>query len=772
MSASKRRRLNTEESPQPMSAFALRKKLLAEQSHISSPSIEEPDVPVTSTPADTKGAATPPQKKARRAKATRHISVEQKEVLPQSNEALPTQGSFGPPEPSPYQADQIPSRSPSPSSLDEGKENYNISGLAQPVHFSSFRPSKSNFRTRRNGVSQLKLNEGERLVIFGSYGVRVESGEIAVYGATLGVSDSVSWVHAPQSHALPVIRCTRDATMELHPHPGAQDLRGLGLLSPLFRKLWWESPGSPSHDVGSRYGETYQILYTSEDGPKRTVLQDLKSPPEWNREIATIAASRTSTPSSVMIAGPKSSGKSTFGKILTNRLLTSTRAHAKRPSNGGVIILDLDPGQPEYCGAGQVALIHVTAPVLSPSFCRPLDTLGIRTVRSHALASLSPASDPELYTEMALDLITHYRNAFGSCPLVINTPGWIQGTGLDLLVSLIGELRPSDVIYMSLTGPTDVVETLQGACKATRFATLPSQPCQNSLRTAAHLRYMQTMAYFHAEPITPLEDHPRWFKRPLTAMAPWQVHFRSANRGIFGVLCYDFQTQPDLVADAINGTILAAVEIESAKAFRDIETNSQTSNGVVDEATSGLPMDLDIDETNQAKVPPLDLLQQKITTLTTEGIPFIDTSHGLTLDPRYTRSLGLVLVRGIDIENGDLHLLSPITTSRVEEVRARGGQVVLVSGKFDPPSWAYTEDVYFQSADDDDDGNEGIGLDGQADGMELDLGAGRGDNTAGTYNSTAPMPWIEVLTRNQKRGAGTKVWRVRRDLGRVGNPAD
>ncbi|KAJ8128160.1 hypothetical protein O1611_g5478 [Lasiodiplodia mahajangana] len=722
-----------------MSAFALRKKLLAQQNQAALASIDQTDVTVTSVSTDAKKPASTPQKKARKTKAAR---AEQKETPSQSNEVSPAQSSIVSPGFVLDQADQVPRRSPSPSSIDGGEEDYAANGPAQPVNFSSFRPSKSNFRVESNGVSHLKLDEGERLVIFGSYGVRVKSGEVTVYGATLGPSDSVSWVHAPQSHALPVIRCSNDATLELHPHPSAQDLQNLGLLSPLFRRLWWETPVPSSHGNNPRSSETYRILYTSEDGPKKSILQDLKSPPEWNREIAALVASKRSAPSSVMITGPKSSGKSTFGKILTNRLLTGTPTHAKKPSNGGVVVLDLDPGQPEYCGAGQIALILVTNPVLSPSFCRPLDTLGMRIIRSHALASLSPASDPELYTEMALDLITHYRNAFASYPLVINTPGWIQGTGLDLLVSLISELRLSEVIYMSLTGPIDVVEALQGACKATRFSTLPSQPSQNSLRSAANLRSMQTMAYFHAEAATKHNggDHPCWFKRPLTAMAPLQVRFRGANRGIFGVLYYDFQTQPDLVADAINGTVIAVVEVESAKAFRDIETDAHAPDTMGDEPT---PMDLDISEANQDKPPSLEFLQRMITTLTTEGIPYIDTSHGLTLDPRYTRSLGLALVRGIDVENGDLHLLSPIATHQIEE-----------------------------SGDDDADGNEGIGSDSQVEGTEIDLENMRGDNTANTYDSTGSVPWIEVLTRNQKRGAGSKVWRVRRDLGRVGIPAD
>ncbi|KAI0424340.1 hypothetical protein F5Y09DRAFT_324596 [Xylaria sp. FL1042] len=773
MSTSKRRRLDTEESPQPMSAFALRKKLLAQQSQVASSEGNEASIPETSVSTESSETATTLRKKIRKPHTSRHASTKHKEPSPRPSESPPNQqdlAEFSRARES--QFDETP-RSLSPFSLDEEEENYGISGPAQPINLSSFRPSKSKFRKKAAGVCQLKLDEGERLVILGSYGVRVESGEVTISGASLRASKSTYWVHAPQSHALPVIRCTDEATLELQPCPAAQGLKNLEILSPLFRKLWWENPNPPSQEQTSGPGETFRILYTSEDSPKKAVLQDLKSPPEWNREMATIVALNDPTPS-IMITGPKSSGKSTFGKILTNRLLTDTRNQTQRSGNGGVVILDLDPGQPEYCSAGQIALILVTKPVLSPSFCRPLDTPSICTIRSHALASLSPASDPELYIEMAMDLITYYRNAFASHPLVVNTPGWIQGTGLELLVSLIGELRPLEVIYLSQTGPTDTIEMLGGACKGARFSTLPSQPNQNNLRTAIQLRSMQTMAYFHAESTTSKDggDHLRWFQRPLTAMAPWQVRFRGAGCGIFGVLCYDFQTQSDLLADTINGTVLAAVEVESTKAFRGIENHRPSPNNSLDEASSGSPMDLDSTEASQIKLPSISSVQQQITTLTEEGIPFFDTSLGLTLDPRYSRSLGLVLVRGIDLQNGDLHLLSPITAGQVEDVRTKGGQIVLVSGKFDPPSWAYTEDLYFKSGNEEADGSEGVESHHRSEGVtKVDSEQGRGENAGIFGSSAASVPWIEVVTRNQKRGAGSKAWRVRRDLGRVGNVA-
>lgn len=492
-------------------------------------------------------------------------------------------------------------------------------------------------------------------------------------------------------------------------------------------------------------------------------LQDLVSPPEWNREIAKLVKVKASQskPCSVMITGPKSSGKSTFGKILTNRLITKQLSGSV---HHGVAVLDLDPGQPEYCVAGQIALVRLTGPVLGPSFCRPLGNSDVRIVRAHALASITPASDPELYLEAAIDLMTRYRNTLGSYPLVINTPGWIQGTGLDLLTSLIDSLRPTEVIYMSESGPAEAVEALQESCKSSRFSMLPSQASQLTSRPAAHFRSMQTMAYFHTETI---DSSIRWNSSPLTTVAPWQVSYQGLNRGILGIMCYDYQAPLDLLADAINGTIVAIVGIESTKAFRFSEdgAGSSTEQNSTDATDHMMDIDDNADPQNSLS---LKGVTEKNISATPEGIPVINTADGTTLDPRYSHSIGLALVRGIDVENGVLQLLTPLSMEIIENFQSAGEEIVLVSGKFDTPSWAYTEELYYRAGGEGDEGNDAeepanTGMD--------DVSGGGGDDFLGSLNTT-PVPWIEVLHGNQKRGAGSKVWRVRRDLGRAANATD
>lgn len=82
----------------------------------------------------------------------------------------------------------------------------------------------------------------QRLVILGSYGLTIKSGAVTLAGATLRSSEKTHWVHAPRCHALPVLRCTDDATIMLQPHPAAPALRQLGKLSSMFARLWNEPP--------------------------------------------------------------------------------------------------------------------------------------------------------------------------------------------------------------------------------------------------------------------------------------------------------------------------------------------------------------------------------------------------------------------------------------------------------------------------------------------------------------------------------------------------
>lgn len=365
-----------------------------------------------------------------------------------------------------------------------------------------------------------------------------------------------------------------------------------------------------------------------------------------------------------------------------------------------------------------MSLVVVTQPNFGPSFTHPSMN---NVVRGHALASTSPASDPELYLECAIDLYNTYRKTVSHIPLVVNTPGWILGTGLELLEALIKHFEPENVIYMSEDGPLETVEALQAAT-TTNFTMLPSQPPEFTARTAAHLRAMQMMSYFHLAQVDDPQTQGRlvWNPEPLSSFPPTLVSYSDTRAGIAGIISYDYQSPPELLAEAINGMVLAAVEIEDQRAYRGLLLDGQ---------------------------------QQPRVERTPEGIPFMPNHEDVTLSPEYSRILGLVLIRGIDVVNQQLQLLTPMPMDRIRSAKRQSRDIVLVHGKFDAPNWAYTEDLYVKSSEIQQDDTSEDDSDMEPENMK-------------EASDMSAVPWVEVLKGNEKRPVGSKVWRVRRDLGR------
>lgn len=567
-------------------------------------------------------------------------------------------------------------------------------------------------------------------MILGSYGIKVKSGEAAIAGATLLPSQTIHWVHAPHCHALPVLRCAEQSVIELHNHQGAPGLRNLEKISPLFGVLW--------NEVGQTENttkQTYQILSSSADGPKRAILQDLRSPAEWNKKVADLSKERRPKPPVVLVCGPKSSGKSTFSRLLANRLVTGIGSNKQRvwPS---IAILDIDPGQPEFSPPGVISLVQLEEPNLAPPFGHPtlVDTKSMP--RSHALASITPASDTEHYQECVMDLYNSYQSSHKDYPLIINTPGWVQGTGLGLLMDLISRVRPTEVIYMSEDGPEDTVEGLKSACTGIAFTSLPSQSSEYTSRTALHLRHMQAMSYFHMDPELSRGTVNRWDSKPLTSKPPLLLHYGGPDGGILGVVCYGYQPGLDLLADSIDGTIVAIVEVEDRRAFCNPT-----------EAGHGVEPDEESEEPDNKQPTGIQRYMRR----TPEKIPYI--RHGTTLRPQFSRCLGLALVRGVDVQRAIIALVSPVSPRELE-----GREIVLISGKFDAPTWAYTEDHYDRASQRGDDQTDNTALADEVDQAQDGL--------------TGEIPWVESLHGGQKRVVGSRAWRVRRDLGRGGGAGD
>jgi polynucleotide 5'-hydroxyl-kinase GRC3/NOL9 len=478
--------------------------------------------------------------------------------------------------------------------------------------------------------------------------------------------------------------------------------------------------------------------------------------------LASLVDVETAGNSVTMLCGPKSSGKSTFAKLLSNKFLLSSR----KARSMGVAILDLDPGQPEYSLPGQLSLIHLRDPNFGPPFSHPQTATRSNTIRSHAIAAVSPAMDPHLYTACAINLFAHYRiliSQYPECPLIINTPGWVLGTGLEILIELINRISPSQIIYMSEDGPREVVDSLKEAAGSTSLSKLPSQSSEYTTRTAAHLRTMQYMSYFHLN--TSFKKGLSWNNTPLTSLRPWEIHYLGGNAGLLGIVCYGEQPSANLLAETINGTLVSVVVVDEMCAIPGWKSEQkhtpkvQKKKDEVDE--SYVPLEEgDGIGVFDVELHPLSPTEPLIVGTPNEKLPYFNPENAISLDPRFSQAIGLALIRGIDVPRQKLQVLTSIDPSVVQQINEEGKNIVLISGKLDTPGWAYTEELVHRQMTSKQRRSETASND------EEDNGEESADESSHEDDSFANTPWVEILEGSQGRGVGSRVWRVRRDLGK------
>ncbi len=507
----------------------------------------------------------------------------------------------------------------------------------------------------------------------------------------------------------------------------------------------------------------------------------------------------------IMVCGPKSSGKSTFSRLTLNNMLNKAALRRKQSKattkDDGVALLDLDLGQPEFSPPGELSLVHLRTPIFGPPFSHPIveEQSGNRLVRAHHVAAISPKDDPDHYLACALDLIRHYHRllqSHPSCPLVINCCGWIFGSGLEVLTELILRFPITDVVYMSDTGPPEVVDDLVIATTRAKkpFHMLPSQPSEYATRSSADLRAMQALSYFHLSKTE--GPHLSWNPMPISSMTPWVVRYAGPHPGILGIMILGERQDPEYLAQLLDGTLVGVVAIEddsaipqqhqdhimSGKDPNAPETHRDGSDSLTDShcAIYQFPKfaesndDFDMQDLHPPPSPTsshstcpftTDSTHKphpSITPPPTSSLPYLFSGQGTCtpLDPSKSHSLGLALIRGIDKVPQTLHLLTPIPASTIATWSSRGTRIVLVKGKLDTPSWAYQED-YCRAA-----GAERAVVDGDGDvnGVVGDVeGEGRASGKVKPKMWEGDVPWVKVLIGAEGRGRGEKVWRVRRD---------
>ncbi|XP_015693885.1 polynucleotide 5'-hydroxyl-kinase NOL9-like [Oryza brachyantha] len=167
---------------------------------------------------------------------------------------------------------------------------------------------------------------------------------------------------------------------------------------------------------------------------------------EWE-EVADAVAydSCTWPPPVVAVCGPGNSGKSAFSRLLLNTLVGRYKK---------VAYLDTDVGQPEFTPPGFVSL-HVLE-----EQAEDFKMLYLRTPkRCFFFGDVCAKKNPKLLLNYIFSLYDYFLKEIyrfddidnpqkSAIPLVINTSGWVKGTGLHMLKELLKYASPTHVIQL------------------------------------------------------------------------------------------------------------------------------------------------------------------------------------------------------------------------------------------------------------------------------------------------------------------------------------
>ncbi|KAJ3503551.1 hypothetical protein NLJ89_g8378 [Agrocybe chaxingu] len=279
----------------------------------------------------------------------------------------------------------------------------------------------------------LCLDAEDSLCLLGSCHLTVLHGSIHLFGTTLRPSPRRHAIYAPRSSPLPILTITGESSSDLKVEklpPRLQRIaqfpaivflqelntgvEGLGLICRTFEGVfepsrWYDGKRNQFNIAGHSNYQGRLRIYDS-----------------WLMVCRTDGLSTQN--GTYIIKGPKNSGKSTFARALTNRLLQSYCR---------VAFLECDIGQSEFTPGGLVSLNIISEPIFGPPFTHP-------TLPNHAhfIGSTTPRSTPSHYLDAISALIQTYRldiqnpaididdddeRISDAIPLVVNTMGWSKG---------------------------------------------------------------------------------------------------------------------------------------------------------------------------------------------------------------------------------------------------------------------------------------------------------------------------------------------------------
>lgn len=481
------------------------------------------------------------------------------------------------------------------------------------------------------------LKNQQTLILRGQFTLEVIRGALDINGVIYhSNADAMTFIN-PVSNSLPVFQATQvidSSLLDNRPTPESSHLftpdyksvvrasnlftglEAVGRLCPLFKNMFWNPSNLFPDDVNDlddnelRFSEYSFFPCTKPDNSISTIMYK-----QWLRQLQQLSSLHSQDKClRVVVVGGKNSGKSTFLRLLVQHMLAAV------PIN----LLDLDPGQPEYSKPDCISLskLHTL------QHGNHLSLTSTEQV-NHYIGFTSPKDQPKRYNALVEDLIRQYESdgQLKNESMLVNTPGWIKGYGLELTRTLLQRVNPTHIVYLnSGTADLDLIVP-----DTTELITLQGSYQGQGRYSSAQMRILKTMAYFHKIQNFQFDFQPVLFTPPL------QVTYSNAQ-GVSAVTLLGTSVKVEHLERAIEGTILAVYTVKTTYLDQVPVTNK-------------------------------------------DNVPFLDQQHFMSIPAKFR---ALAMIHSIDTANKIMNLYIP----QFEQMEVKPGYTtILVRGHTELPIW-------------------------------------------------------------------------------------
>ncbi|XP_012258392.2 polynucleotide 5'-hydroxyl-kinase NOL9 [Athalia rosae] len=180
-----------------------------------------------------------------------------------------------------------------------------------------------------------------------------------------------------------------------------------------------------------------QVIFQYNDSVGRKLKKDQYREVNIQNRFLELSSNTNGPPPRILIAGGKSVGKSTTLRYIVNGLLSVQKE---------IIVVDFDPGQPEFTPPGCISLNIVSQPLTGPNYTHlrmPFHQLFIGDIN---VAHCVPR-----YTKAVRSLVDYLNKSprLQGRTVVINTMGFCEGIGWDLMVYVVKLIQPSSILQIT-----------------------------------------------------------------------------------------------------------------------------------------------------------------------------------------------------------------------------------------------------------------------------------------------------------------------------------